>query len=584
MLKFLKNVFSTVIGILLSFFVIIIIFIGVLSVSSEYQKKEKKIDKNTILKIDLSTPVVERASTNPLADLDLFNPEPKKQLELKAILDNIEKAKFDDNIIAIYINSPVVNAGLSQTEEIRNKLLEFKKTGKPIVAYSEVYSIKNYFLSSVADKIYMNPIGGIDHKGLSATVMFFKGLLEKLNIDLQIFRLGKFKSAIEPFTLDKMSNENREQLKLMLNSINNNIMDSISSQRQIPFEMVKKHANQLTLNSAEICLEKGYIDHLIYEDQVEDSLIAIGTNKKLKTISLKGYSSVKSKEKDISRNKIAIIYATGEINSGKGDVASIGSKTTSAAIKKAREDKKVKAIILRVNSPGGSALASDVIWRETKLAQKEKPLVVSMGDYAASGGYYIACAADKIIANPTTLTGSIGVFGMIPNMQNFYKSNFGITVDTVKTNTYADMGTSRKLSTFEKNKVQESVKNIYSTFISRVSDGRDMTTEDVDAIGQGRVWSGYDAKDIGLVDLYGGLETAIVIAAELAEVDDYRVISLPKIEDPLTKIMKDLTESRLVTFFEKEFDLIDTKKIKKVIDLITSDKIQTRIPYLIELE
>ena len=584
MLKFLKNIFSTVIGILLSFFVIIIIFIGVLSVSSEYQKKEKKIDKNTILKIDLSTPVVERASTNPLADLDLFNPEPKKQLELKAILDNIEKAKFDDNISAIYINSPVVNAGLSQTEEIRNKLLEFKKTGKPIVAYSEVYSIKNYFLSSVADKIYMNPIGGIDHKGLSATVMFFKGLLEKLNIDLQIFRLGKFKSAIEPFTLDKMSNENREQLKLMLNSINNNIMDSISSQRQIPFEMVKKHANQLTLNSAEICLEKGYIDHLIYEDQVEDSLIAIGTNKKLKTISLKGYSSVKSKEKDISRNKIAIIYATGEINSGKGDVASIGSKTTSAAIKKAREDKKVKAIILRVNSPGGSALASDVIWRETKLAQKEKPLVVSMGDYAASGGYYIACAADTIIANPTTLTGSIGVFGMIPNMQNFYKSNFGITVDTVKTNTYADMGTSRKLSTFEKNKVQESVKNIYSTFISRVSDGRDMTTEDVDAIGQGRVWSGYDAKDIGLIDLYGGLETAIVIAAELAEVDDYRVISLPKIEDPLTKIMKDLTESRLVTFFEKEFDLIDTKKIKKVIDLITSDKIQTRIPYLIELE
>ena len=584
MLKFLKNIFSTLIGILLSFVVIVVTLVGVLSVSSQYQKKEKKIDKNTILKIDLSTQVVERASSNPLSDLDLLNPEPKKQLELKTILDNIEKAKFDDNIIAIYINSPFVNAGLSQTEEIRNKLLEFKKTGKPIIAYSEVYSIKNYFLASVADKIYMNPLGVIDHKGLSATVMFFKGLLEKLNIDLQIFRLGKFKSAIEPFTLDKMSNENREQLKLMLNSINDNIMDSISSQRQIPFEVVKKHANQLTLNSAEICLEKGYVDHLIYEDQVEDSLIAIGTDEKLKTISLKGYSSVKSKNKDISRNKIAIVYATGEINSGKGDVASIGSKTTSAAIKKARKDKNVKAIILRVNSPGGSALASDVIWRETTLAQKEKPLVVSMGDYAASGGYYIACAADTIIANPTTLTGSIGVFGMIPNMQNFYKSNFGITVDTVKTNTYADMGTSRKLSTFEKNKIQEGVKNIYSTFISRVSDGRDITTQEVDAIGQGRVWSGYDAKDIGLVDLYGGLETAIVIAAELAEIDDYRVISLPKIEDPFTKIMNDLTESKLVTFFETEFNLMDTKKMKKVKNLITSDEIQTRIPYLIELE
>ena len=584
MLKFLKNIFSTLIGILLSFVVIVVTLIGVLSVSSEYQKKEKKIDKNTILKIDLSTQVVERASSNPLSDLDLLNPEPKKQLELKTILDNIEKAKFDDNIIAIYINSPFVNAGLSQTEEIRNKLLEFKKTGKPIIAYSEVYSIKNYFLASVADKIYMNPLGVIDHKGLSATVMFFKGLLEKLNIDLQIFRLGKFKSAIEPFTLDKMSNENREQLKLMLNSINDNIMDSISSQRQIPFEVVKKHANQLTLNSAEICLEKGYVDHLIYEDQLEDSLIAIGTDEKLKTISLKGYSSVKSKDKDISRNKIAIVYATGEINSGKGDVASIGSKTTSAAIKKARKDKNVKAIILRVNSPGGSALASDVIWRETTLAQKEKPLVVSMGDYAASGGYYIACAADTIIANPTTLTGSIGVFGMIPNMQNFYKSNFGITVDTVKTNTYADIGTSRKLSTFEKNKIQEGVKNVYSTFISRVSDGRDITTQEVDAIGQGRVWSGYDAKDIGLVDLYGGLETAIMIAAELAEVDDYRVISLPKIEDPFTKIMNDLTESKLVTFFETEFNLMDTKKMKKVKNLITSDEIQTRIPYLIELE
>ena len=584
MLKFLKNIFSTLIGILLSFVVIVVTLIGVLSASSEYQKKEKKIDKNTILKIDLSTQVVERASSNPLSDLDLLNPEPKKQLELKTILDNIEKAKFDNNIISIYINSPFVNAGLSQTEEIRNKLLEFKKTGKPIIAYSEVYSIKNYFLASVADKIYMNPLGVIDHKGLSATVMFFKGLLEKLNIDLQIFRLGKFKSAIEPFTLDKMSNENREQLKLMLNSINDNIMDSISSQRQIPFEVVKKHANQLTLNSAEICLEKGYVDHLIYEDQVEDSLIAIGTNEKLKTISLKEYSSVKSKDKDISRNKIAIVYATGEINSGKGDVTSIGSKTTSAAIKKARKDKNVKAIILRVNSPGGSALASDVIWRETTLAQKEKPLVVSMGDYAASGGYYIACAADTIIANPTTLTGSIGVFGMIPNMQNFYKSNFGITVDTVKTNTYADMGTSRKLSTFEKNKIQEGVKNVYSTFISRVSDGRDITTQEVDAIGQGRVWSGYDAKDIGLVDLYGGLETAIVIAAELAEVDDYRVISLPKIEDPLTKIMNDLTESNLLTFFETEFNLIDTKKMTKVKNLITSDEIQTRIPYLIELE
>ena len=584
MKKFIKNIFSTLIGILLSFFMIVIVFLGIISLASGLGSDKKSIKANSILKIDLSNEVVERASSNPLTGLSLTNPEPKKQIELKEILDNIEKAKKDVNIIAIYIYSPIVNAGLSKTEEIRNKLLEFKKTGKPIISYNEVYSTKSYYLASVSNKIFLNPLGGVDHKGLSATIMFFKGLLEKLNIDLQIFRHGKFKSAVETFTLNKMSNENRIQLQLMLNSFSDNIMDSIANQRNLSLEKVQKDADQLTLNSSQNCLEEDYVDGLIYEDQVEDSLKSLSSDNKLNLVSLKYYSSVQGEEKDISRNKIAIIYANGEIKSGKGDVSTIGSKTTSAAIKKARKDKNVKAIILRVNSPGGSALASDVIWRETTLAKEEKPLVVSMGDYAASGGYYIACAADKIVANPTTLTGSIGVFGMIPNMKEFYRTNFGITVDTVNTNKYSDMGISRKMTNFERNKIQETIEDIYSEFITKVGQGRAMSTSAVDDIGQGRIWSGYDAKKIGLVDIYGGLEKAVSVAAELAELEDFRIISLPKKEDPLIQMINDLKQTKLSNLLSKNFDFINLKHIKTIKNLIESDKIQARIPYIINLE
>ena len=584
MKKFIKNIFSTLIGILLSFFVIVLVFIGVISLVSNLDNKTQKVKENTILKIDLSNEVVERSSSNPFDGVNLMNPEPKKQIGLNTILDNIEKAKNDDNIIAIYLYSPIVNAGLSKTEEIRNKLLEFKETGKPIISYNEVYSPKSYYLSSVANKLFLNPQGGIDHRGLSATLMFFKGMLEKLNIDLQIFKVGKFKSAVEPFILEKMSSANRVQLEKLLNSFSENMYDSIANQRNLSLEQVQSDADLLKLTSAKICQELGYVDGLIYEDQIEDTLKLLSSDKKLNIISLNKYKSVKGEKKDISRNKIAVIYANGEINSGKGDISSIGSKTTSAAIKKAREDKNVKAIVLRVNSPGGSALASDVIWRETILAKEAKPLVVSMGDYAASGGYYIACAADKIVANPTTLTGSIGVFGMVPNMKEFYKTNFGITFDTVNTNKYSDMGMNRKLSIFEKNKIQLGVEDIYEVFISKVGSGRNMNTDAVDDIGQGRIWSGYDAKKIGLVDIYGGLEKAISTAASLAELDDFRVISLPKQEDPVTQIINDLKQTSLSDILINDFDFKSLKNIKTIKKLTKSDKIQARIPFILNLE
>ena len=583
MKSFLKNIFSTIIGMFLSIIILLLISIGIINIVSS--EKEIKVKENTILKIDLTnTSVVERASENPLDGLNLSGDIGSK-IELKELLDNIEKAKEDKNIKAIYINTSLVNAGLSQTEEIRNKLLEFKAINKPIIAYSEGYSQLAFYLASVANKIYLNPQGIIELKGLSTSQLFFKGLLEKLDIDMQIIRHGKFKSAIEPFSLDKMSDSNRKQMKKLLNSIGSNIMDSIASQREISLSNIRKHANNLSLDDAKSCLELNYVDGLIYQDQIEEKLSAIGGGEKLNLISINKYTKVKSPDKVISRNKIAIIYANGTIKSGKGDETSIGSESTAKAIRKARTDKNVKAIILRINSGGGSALASDVILRETILTKEAKiPLVVSMGDYAASGGYYIACAADSIVANPNTITGSIGVFGMIPNLKNFYKNKLGITIDTVKTHRSADMGINRALTPFERKKIQKSVENIYNTFIKHVAEGRNMSLEDVDKIGQGRVWTGYDAKDIGLIDTYGGIDQAIEIASLLAKIDDYRIISLPKKEDPFTELILKLEEETSIYKLAKQKIGFNSKKLDHIENLISTDIIQARIPFFIELE
>ena len=583
MKSFLKNIFSTIIGMFLSIIILLLLCVGIINIVSS--EKEIKVKENTILKIDLTnTSVVERASENPLDGLNLSGDIGSK-IELKELLDNIEKAKEDKNIKAIYINTSLVNAGLSQTEEIRNKLLEFKAINKPIIAYSEGYSQLAFYLASVANKIYLNPQGIIELKGLSTSQLFFKGLLEKLDIDMQIIRHGKFKSAIEPFSLDKMSDSNRKQMKKLLNSIGSNIMDSIASQREISISSIRKHANNLSLDDAKSCLDLNYVDGLIYQDQIEEKLSAIGGGEKLNLISINKYTKVKSPDKVISRNKIAIIYANGTIKSGKGDETSIGSESTAKAIRKARTDKNVKAIILRINSGGGSALASDVILRETILTKEAKiPLVVSMGDYAASGGYYIACAADSIVANPNTITGSIGVFGMIPNLKNFYKNKLGITIDTVKTHRSADMGINRALTPFERKKIQKSVENIYNTFIKHVAEGRNMSLEDVDKIGQGRVWTGYDAKDIGLIDTYGGIDQAIEIASLLAKIDDYRIISLPKKEDPFTELILKLEEETSIYKLAKQKIGFNSKKLDHIENLISTDIIQARIPFFIELE
>ena len=582
MKSFLKNILTTIIGIISSIIVMILLIIGFVAIISS--EDEVKVKENSILKIDLAnTSVVERSSENPFDGLSLSG-DVASTIELKQVLDNIEKAKLDDNIKAIYINTSYVSAGISQIEEIRNKLLEFKQIGKPIIAYSEVYNQAAYYLSSVANKVYLNPEGVVELKGLSAGFIFYKGLLEKLDIEVQIIRHGKFKSAVEPFMLDKMSDANREQMQLLLNSFADNLFDSLASQRGMTLSDIHNHANNLSLENAKSCLDLHYVDALLYQDQVDDSLLVISKSEKLNFISLNKYSNVKVEKKEISRNKIAIIYATGEINSGEGDEKSIGSETTAKAIKTAREDKNVKAIVLRVNSPGGSALASDVIWRETVLAKEEKPLIVSMGDYAASGGYYIACAADSIVANPTTLTGSIGVFGMIPNLQKLYKNKLGISIDTVNTNKHADMGMNRALTKFEEDKIQKSVVDIYTTFITHVGEGRNMSTTAVDEIGQGRVWTGYDAKDIGLIDTYGGLEKAIEIAVYLAEIEDYRIISLPKKKDPFAELAQKFGGETSISDLVMLKLGLKTELTNPIENLLKRDKIQARIPFIMELK
>ncbi|MDP7430899.1 MAG: signal peptide peptidase SppA [Flavobacteriales bacterium] len=586
MKSFFKNVLSTIVGVVLSVVVVVLLFIGIISIaiSALNSDKETKVKANSILKITLSKPIVERASNNPFENLSITNMNPETEMEFKTILNNIEKAKTDSRIKGIYLNVSFVNAGLSQTEEIRNKLLDFKKSGKFIISYAEHYSQSGYYLSSVADEIFLNPEGIFELKGLSAQIIFFKDLLEKLDIEAQVIRHGKFKSAIEPFILDKMSKENREQISLLLTTISDNILDSIASQRGLTISRVEELADNLELNTAANCLENNFVDALIYQDELENKLKSkLGEEAKLQLISLSKYNNAKvERQGKISRNKIAIIYATGEINSGKGDLKSVGSETTAKAIKEAREDKKVKAIVLRVNSPGGSALASDVIWRETTLAKAEKPLVISMGDLAASGGYYIACAADTIVANPTTITGSIGVFGLIPNLQHFYKNKLGITIDTVNTSKHADFGGMyRRLTSFERAKIQDHVEDIYATFISHVAEGRNMSTAAVDDIGQGRVWTGYDAKRLGLVDVLGGLETAIDIAADLAELLDYRLVSLPKKEDPLETFIKEITgeESKYIINYLG----IDRKFVKSVENLLKGEKIKARMPFILEI-
>tara|TARA_B100000768_G_scaffold49212_1_gene47994 strand:- start:3857 stop:5152 length:1296 start_codon:yes stop_codon:yes gene_type:complete len=429
----------------------------------------------------------------------------------------------------------------------------------------------------------------LELKGLAYQGMFFKNTLEKLEVEAQIIRHGKFKSAVEPFMLEKMSKSNRMQVSRFLTSLWGDLTKGMSEGRSLSQKEINSMAQNLLIQEADQALQYNLVDKLAFKDELVDSLkskLNLTKDQKINFVSLNKYKdvSVKDKKTKYSKNKIAVIYATGEINGGEGSPESIGSEGLSKTIREAREDKNVKAIVLRVNSPGGSALASETILREMDLAKKAKPVIVSMGDVAASGGYYIACQADTIVANPTTITGSIGVFGVLMNAKEMMNNKLGITIDTVKTNKHADIGTIfRPLTKIERQIIQNSVENVYNTFISRVSLGRNLSKEYIDSVGQGRVWTGRDALELGLVDVLGGLETAIEISSNMADLQDYRIVNLPKQKDPIEVLLQDLMGKEVrSSIVKKELgDFYDTYMELKNIN--SMDQIQMRMPQTFEI-
>lgn len=589
MKQFFKFMFASMAGFVLAMILFFIISLIILSAAVSSMSSETKIviKKNSVLELRLDKAIEERTSNNPFDDFNFGEFSSNKNLGLNDILKNIKKAEKDENIKGILLNLTSVSAGGATIEEIRNALVDFKSSKKFIYAYGEELSQGAYYLASVADKIYLHPEGGIDFKGLRAELMFFKGTLEKLEVEPQVIRHGKFKSAVEPFINDKMSPENKEQIRTLIQSFWNNYLVNVSEQRKKSIEKLQIAADEFSARDAEGAIAAGLADSLAYFDQVQEvisTISGIGPDEKVKFITLNKYDKVYVKGMtELSTDKIALIYASGDIVSGQGSDDQIGSDKMAETLRKARLDDKIKAIVLRVNSPGGSAMASDVIWREVLLAKKKKPVVVSMGDYAASGGYYISCAADSIVAQPNTLTGSIGVFGLLINAQKLFNNKLGITFDTVKTGRYADIGTiSRSLNNDERDLIQMQVEKIYSTFIKHVAEGRNMTTEYVDSIGQGRIWSGNDALRLGLVDAIGGIDEAIAIASRMAKLEKYRVIQLPEQKELFEKILEDLNAEANVYFTKRELG-DQYKYYEKLKGMIQNNGIQARIPFEMEI-
>ncbi|MEE3999814.1 signal peptide peptidase SppA [Tenacibaculum sp. FZY0031] len=533
-MNFLRNLLASILGFFTALFLLFVFFFVIASFIGAEEKIVVK--SNSVLELDLSTPIKDYApkENNPIAEaLELTD----EKLALNKIINAIENAKTDNKIKGISIKTAFINAGIAQTQAIRNKIEEFKESGKFVYAYNDIYTQKNYYLSSVADSLFLNPVGAIDFRGLSTEILYFKDFEDKYGIKMEVVRHGKYKSAVEPFLENKMSDANREQTTSFLKSIWSEITEDISKSRNISIEKLNLIADNSNGRNAEIALKNNLIDASIYEDEYQEKL-AGSSDEKTNTISIKDYiNSGKGRISSTSKDKIAVIYAQGDIIYGEGSEDYIGQGIINKAIKKARKDDNVKAIVLRVNSPGGSALASELIWRELELSKKEKPLVVSMGNLAASGGYYIACNADKIIAEPTTITGSIGVFGAIPNFSQF-TDNIGINAEQVSTNNSASYSVFEPMNQKFYDVTKEGVEQIYTTFVNRVSAGRNMTFEQVNEIAQGRVWTGKEAIENGLVDQLGGLNDAIKAAAELAEVQNFRVRNYPNYKTDLKEALK----------------------------------------------
>ncbi len=592
MKDFFKYTLATVLGIFIAAaagLILLMMVVGAMVASTE---KQVTVNDNSMLLLKLNTQISDRAPKDPFAQFNLPGLEMARQTGLDDILAAIEKARHDDRIRCIYLDLSVLNTGMAVVEEIREGLKAFRDSSdKPVYAYSDLYDQKSYYLATVADKLVLNPQGAVDFRGLGGEIRFYKNALEKLGVEAQVVRHGKFKSAVEPYLLEKMSPENREQRLVYLTSMWNFMLAGISAERNLPLEKLNQLADQvMTFRKGQTALDAGMVDTLKYKDQVLDDLRAItGTpaKKGIPFVTLNDYLKAPVKKgahkKPFSRNKIAVIYASGEIGSPVMGNEGISGDKLSREIRKVRQDSSYKAIVLRVDSPGGSAYDSEVIWREMKLAAEEKVVVASMGNVAASGGYYISCAADKIVAHPNTITGSIGIFGIIPNAGELLNETLGITSDVVKTNEHADMPSlTRPMTDFEAALMKQNIEEGYALFVSRVADGRKMSSAAVDSIGQGRVWSGENALGIGLVDELGGLDHAVELAASLANLDNYRIVKLPEMPDPLTQLLKGSTDNARTRFLKKELGPAWTY-YEQIRRLGSMNGLYARLPYDIEI-
>ena len=587
MKSFFKYVLATITGTVIVFVVLFLILIGFITatVSSMGAKEEVYVPSSAVLYVSLDYNILERTSSNPWESMNLPGYGEMKSLGLNDILSRIAAAKEDDRIKGIFLNPTYVNTGMASLKEIRDALVDFKSSGKFIVAYSDVYTQKAYYIASVADEIYMNPEGSLEFKGLSASVMFMKEALDKLGIEMQVVKVGTYKSAVEPFILNEMSNANREQMTAYLESMYSAFLENVSEGRQISTDTLRNIANNFLVRNADDAVHHKFIDGKCYKDEVFSKLkerLEVDEKKDVPTVSLLDYN--KEGKTETRGDRVAVLYAYGDIVDGEGMEDNIGGDKLSRELRKLRRDDRVKAVVLRVNSPGGSALASDIIAREVELTKKVKPIMVSMGDYAASGGYYISTMADSIFAEKETLTGSIGVFGLIPNLQGLLNNKLGIRVDEVKTGKFADLMTSvdRPLTEEEKVIIQAEVNRIYDTFTGKVAAGRNMEVSAVDSIGQGRVWTGSQALENGLIDGIGNLDRAIRAAAAKAKLKDYRVMYYPTQKDPFATLFSTSKERIKMWMLDEELGEY-RQHVEQLRTVLKSSGIQARIPYRIEI-
>lgn len=595
MKSFLKYTLATIVGVFIVHIILFILFIGVVGTIATLSNKTAPVKPNSILTIQLNGEIFDRTSDNLFDQIDFLSMSSKNTFGLNNILQSIRKAATDDNIKGIYLDLTEIQGNfgaLATTEEIRNALLQFKTSGKFIYSYSNLgYSQKSYYLATAADKIYVNPESPLLLAGMSSSISFYKETLDKLGIQPEVVKVGKFKSAVEPFISTEMSEANRRQVQRYLDSSWGTIVKGISESRRISVDSIQAITDKFDIYTTKQFCDWGFFDGTFYEDEML-ALLKKETNSdstaKLNTIGLNDYRKAPQVSTATGKDKIAIVYAQGEIGSEQSNT-SIGPELAKT-IRKVREDDKVKAIVLRVNSPGGSALTSEIIWREVDLATRKKPLIVSMGNVAASGGYYISCAADTIVADPSTLTGSIGIFGLFFSGEKLIKDKMGIQTNVVKTNEHSDFGgsyplplpiSSRPLTAYEKNVLQNYVNQGYETFLNRVMAGRSISRDSLDAIAQGRVWTGEDALKIGLVDVLGGMDDAVKIAAAKAGLEHYSIVEYPVEKNPVEELLNSLTGSIKMRMMKEEMGAF-YETWAKIKNITEQQGLIARIPYDIE--